>query len=233
MIKAFKRFLWTIGLLIVGVILGLGYLGFVPGLSSLFGSATPRDLQATHNAADVVSAQAKLKQQLLTKETTPSLSTIRNGGTSEINTTLTGREFSAHAEAVNPVKDLQVVFHTDGTFEAAGRIDKSRIFTYVRLLGYAKVTDAGVLGAVNQYLPGSPTFYIKGTGAVTKGIASMTLTEARLGRLPASTTALAKALVEYYKLSQDKIPGFDITTMNVGASGLTVVGTVPAVIPAL
>ncbi len=233
MIKAIKKFLWTVGFLAIGVIVGLAYLGFIPGLSNLFGSATPRDLQAAYNAADLASAQRKLDQEILANETAPSLKTIRNGGVSTVDTVLNGREFAAHLEAIHPVKDLQIVFHDDGTFEASGRIDKPRILKYVKLLGYTKVTDIDVLGTVNKFLPGSPTFYLRGRGAITNGVPSMDLDEAKLGRLPASTSGLAKALVEYAKLNLDKIPGLDITTMKIVASGVSVIGDVPAAVPAL
>lgn len=233
MIKAIKKFLWTLGFLVVGAIVGLAYLGFVPGLSDLFGSNTPRDLQAAHTAADLTSAQTKLDQTILTGETAPSLKTIKNGGSSTVDTVLTGREFAGHLEAIHPVKDLQIVFHDDGTFEAAGRIDRPRIVTYAKLLGFSNVGEVDVLGAVNKYLPGSPIFYLRGRGSIEKGVPIMTLTEAKLGRLPASTAGLAKTLVAYAKLNLDKIPGLDIATMKIGANGVSVVGDVPAAVPAL
>lgn len=233
MIKAFKKFLWTVGFLFLGVVLGLGYLGFIPGISNLFGSNTPQDLQAVHTAADLASAQAKLDQEILTGESSPSLRTIQNGGKSDVNIRLSGKEFAAHLEAIHPVKDLQVVFAADGSFEASGRIDKGRILKYAKLLGYADISEVDVLKTVNTYLPGSPSFYLKGRGAITDGVPTMVVDKAKLGRLPASGSGLAKALVEYAKLNLDKVPGLDITTMNITADGVSVIGVVPAVVPKL
>lgn len=226
-----KKFLWTTTFLLVGVLLGLGYLGFIPGISNLFGSNTPRELNAATSPMDLRSGQAKLDQEILTGEAMPSLKTIQNSGTTEVNTRLTGKEFAAHVEAIHPVQDLQIVFHTDGSFEAAGRVDKNRILKYSKFLGYANISDIDVLATVNTYLPGSPTFYIKGTGSITDSIPTMDLQEARIGRLPASAQGLAKALVEYAKLNLEKVPGLDITTMNITADGVSVIGTVPAAVP--
>lgn len=233
MIKAFKKFVWTTGFLLLGVIVGLGYLGFIPGLSNLFGSNTPRDLRAATTPADLMSAQAKLEQEILTNEKTPSLRSLRNGGTSTVNTRLTGREFAAHLEALHPIQDVQILFHEGGTFEASGRIDKARMMKYVRLLGYTTIADVDVLATVNTYLPGSPSFYLKGQGAIANGVPTMTLEEAKIGRIPAVPAGVAKALVDYAKLNLEKIPGLDLTTMNISADGVSVIGTVPAVVPQL
>lgn len=233
MIKAFKRLIWTVGFILAAIVLLLGYLGFIPGLSNLFGSNTPRDLQAAYTPADLASGQAKLDQEILAGESAPSLRTIQNGGTSDVNTRLTNKEFAAHLEAIHPVKDLQVVFHDDGSFETSGRIDKGRITKFIQLLGYTNVSEVDVLKTVNKYLPGSPSFYLKGKGAIADGVPTMTLDEAKIGRIPASTSGLAKALVEYAKLNLDKIPGLDVTTMNITADGVSVIGTVPAAVPQL
>lgn len=62
--KTFFKFVgFLILILIIVVILLLGYLGFVPGVSAIFGSNKPRDLGITHTQADLDSAQTKLGQK--------------------------------------------------------------------------------------------------------------------------------------------------------------------------
>lgn len=234
MMRVIKKFLWTSLFFALIVIFGLSYLGFVPGLSGLFGSGKPVDLQASTTANDLLSAEVKLGQEVLTdKDRVPSLKTIRNGGTSTVNTRLTGREFAAHLEAIHPIKNVQVVFYADGTFAASGQIDKSRIVGYAKMLGYEKVSEVNVLHTINKYLPGSPTVYLRGSGGIADGVPTMKLSEAKIGRLPASTTGVAKVLVDYAKWNLEKVPGLDITTMNITGDGVSIIGTVPAAVPQL
>ena len=57
--KFLKGLAITIGVLVIVVVLVLGYLGFVPGVSNIFGSNKPRDLGVTYTAADYASAHAR------------------------------------------------------------------------------------------------------------------------------------------------------------------------------
>jgi len=60
-----KLLLKIILVIVAIVVLVGGYLGFIPGVSGLFGSDQPRDLGAAYTEADLASGQAKLKQQSL------------------------------------------------------------------------------------------------------------------------------------------------------------------------
>ena len=58
--KVLRNILIGVGSFVLLVVLVLGYLGFMPGVSALFGSSTPKDLGVTYTAQDFASAHAKM-----------------------------------------------------------------------------------------------------------------------------------------------------------------------------
>jgi hypothetical protein len=58
--KILIGFLIGIGAVVLIVVIALGYLGFMPGVSNIFGSNKPKDLGVTFSAADYQSARAKM-----------------------------------------------------------------------------------------------------------------------------------------------------------------------------
>lgn len=59
MSKGMKVFLIIIAVIILAIVLFLGYSGFIPGVSALFGSNKPRDLGVNYTETDRASAREK------------------------------------------------------------------------------------------------------------------------------------------------------------------------------
>lgn len=230
-----KGLLTTLGaIVLVGVILvvlGLGYLGFVPGVSSLFGSNKPRDLNAAYTEADLQTAQGKLQQTLVEPSVAMPADIIRNAGTSQVTAQLAGKEWAAHIDAMHPVRNVQVVFHNDGTFEATGQIEKDRIVPFARMLGFTEVTESDIMSYVDKYLPGNPVFYLKGSGEITNNESSMSLKSVEVGRLPVDPDWAGSLLEQYADALLDTVPGLDVSDMRVVNGQLQFEGTVPKSYP--
>ena len=220
-------------ILVIAVIVVLvgGYLGFIPGVSGLFGSDQPRDLGATYTEADLASGQAKLNQQLVDLNGRAAREVLTAALPVASDARLTGKEFAAHLEAVHPISNVQLIFNSDNTFEASGRIDKERISAYAQLLGLTGDTEAQVMDAVNKYLPGSPVFYIKGTGKIINNEPTLSWTQAEVGRLPVPTDRAAEALVAYAKLAEERVPGLKIDNFSIQDGQLVFKGTLPREFP--
>lgn len=205
-----KKLLIIFGLVILSLliiaVLGVGYLGFVPGLSSLMGTNKPRDLGVRFTEKDLHSAQEKLGQKVVKSVSSEQLS--ENDGHS-VETTLTQEEYTAHAQQIHPVSDLQIKL--DGSsFEISGRIDRSRIPAFVRTWGLANASDTETLNFVDKYLPADPIFYIAGNGSVKNNDLTTNLTRAELGRLPVAREQ-AREIVELYTETLFlQIPGFSV-----------------------
>lgn len=230
--KIFRRLLAIILIPIIAVVLILGYLGFIPVVSGWFGSDKPQDLGAAWSEIDRASANEKYGQEFVDIESGQNPNTIlRASRANSIDAVFTGKEIAAHVEETHPVKDVQVVFHADGSFEASGRIDKSRIVNFLRATGVERVDEAGVLATIDRYLPGNPVFYMKGRGSVTNDQAKLDLDQAKIGRLPLSTSAFAEGLVAYAETIMANVPHFDPESVSITDGQLRYLGTAPAIVP--
>ena len=189
----------TILVLIILVVLAAGYAGFVPGLSNVFGTNQPRDLETEVTEDHITSAQQKLNQSIVDPGDDPHQQLINAGGV-PVNTTLTQEEFAAHLTQLHPVSDVQVKIDGD-TFEISGRIDRDRIPAFARTLGVddGKSTSE-ILDIVDTYLPVSPVFYAKGTGSIEDNVPGVSFERTELGRVPVPNGQAADALEQYLDL---------------------------------
>ncbi len=228
-----KKLLKIIGLLLLLLILitvlALGYLGFIPGLSSLLGSDRPRDLGVHHTEKDLQSAQVKLKQTF-TDPTGDPFQQYKSAPGHKVDTTLTQEEYAAHIERIHPVSDVQVKL-SGNSFEISGRVDKARIPQFVRTWGLTGTSDKEVLDTINKYYPGDPIFYIAGTGGAKNNTLDMNLTKAELGRLPVSTDQAKEALKIYTETLFKQVPGFSVEDSTIENGQLKFKGSAVSAVP--
>jgi len=157
-----KIFFLTFLLLIISPILVLGYFGFIPGLSDIFGSNKPRDLKVRYTTADFKEARGKTKIEYgeLAKSTPVTESIIREG-TRDIKMELTSSQASSLMNdrpwAYWPYKNVQVKFNADGSAEVSGTIIKNKLPGYASSIG---IPGEAVAFAM-KFLPVDPVFYLK------------------------------------------------------------------------
>ncbi|OIP97559.1 hypothetical protein AUK40_02885 [Candidatus Wirthbacteria bacterium CG2_30_54_11] len=153
-----------LGLVVLGIVLVLGYLGYIPGLSALLGANKPRDLGVTWTQEDLASVHQKsgvdYQFGALPSDTPPEQSVIYKG-TREVKQEFTSSEITASLNNKNskyyPFQDVQVRFNADGSGEISGKIDKAK------LKGFATVIDfpSAVSSRAIDLLPPDPVFYVK------------------------------------------------------------------------
>ena len=135
-----KIFFFVILLLVISPIFVLGYFGFIPGLSGLFGSDKPRDLKIKYTEADHQSARTKSKIEYgeLPANTPPAASLTRTG-TRPVNFEMTSAEMTSLMNnrpwKYFPYSDVQVKFNGDGSAEISGRVLKDRVPGYGAFIG--------------------------------------------------------------------------------------------------
>lgn len=229
--KLLRRWLISFGILAGLIALGLGYLGFLPGISALFGSNRPVDLGAAPTESDRVSANQKFDQEFTEPESASAFDLLRSARPVSVDTSLTEREIAAHIMETHPISELQIKFDRNGTFEAAGKIDKSRIASMIESLGFSQADQLAILNSIDRYIPGQPTFYLAGRGAVSNDQATLTLSAAKIGRLPMATGPMADGLVAYAEAVMKQVPGFDVASLTIENGQAVYRGTAPAVVP--
>ena len=249
-----KGVLVTIIVLAVIIVLGLGYLGFIPGVSSIFGADKPRDLGVTYTAADGDNAIKKSGRQItVLPSNLPPADSLKYSGQKAVDVSLTQAEFNAYINdkwEYYPVTGVQVKISPDGTVEASGilRIDR------FHGLADALQVPQDVRDKVKDYIkviPGNPAFYVKGKAEVINGqITTLDFPEVQIGKftipqsglpglnqnsmfgeltLPQSTLrALKQSTIDAIYWFFGRIPGFSVKSFNFNGGKVNFNGTLPA-----
>jgi len=191
------KILKTLGIVIlvviVVIILALGYFGFIPGLSTIFGSDKPKDLGIKYAQVDYVAAAQKNMVKIAVIASAPDAkSSLKWGGANQINNSWTSQQVTATINANSadweyfPIKDVQFKINSDGSVEASG------ILSVEKLKGYAEATNVSaadiqtVENILNKFkVPKGPIpFYIKGNLSVKDDNVDVEVPKLEIGRLP-------------------------------------------------
>jgi hypothetical protein len=249
-----KGVIVTLVILALVVLLGLGYLGFIPGVSSIFGADKPRDLGVSFTPADLASARAKTGRQVT--ELAPNLppaESLKFTGSKDENVSLTQAEFNAYINdkwEYYPVTDIQVKISPDGVAEASGILHIDRFHG----LAEALQVPQDVRNQVKDYvaaIPGNPAFYVKGKAEVVNGqITTLDFPEVQIGKLslpqgdipgfkqnaifgeltlPQSAfSALKQSAIDAIYWFFKRVDGFSVKSFNFNGGKVNFNGTLPA-----
>lgn len=230
--KGFKFALIIIGCIILAIVLVLGYLGFVPGVSALFGSSTPRDLGVKYTGQNLLSAYAKVggdfQELSATKDPRDSL---KYSGSQTVNTQLTNEEMTAMANAgkwvYKPTSDVQIRVNDDGTVEASGKIIKKNLPNFAKAHGFSD-DDISKLEAAIILVPGNPIFYVKGKASVINNHASLDVEQAEIGRIDAKnyiSPGMAESIIDQ---GINHVPGTNIRSATFENGNMKLDATLPS-----
>lgn len=177
-------------LLIIFVILCsvfiLGYLGLIPGLSTLLGADKPRDLGIKYTQADLKSCRSKSRVEYTSLPDSSSPSQTRQvSGQREVAAEFTSAEITATMNNQPwrfwPYQNVQVKFNADGSGEISGVLIKDRIPGYAATIGIPKEAADFAM----KFLPANPVFYVKMKADLTDNKVSLFEPQAlQIGRLP-------------------------------------------------
>jgi len=233
----------TLFIIVALIVLVLGYFGFVPGLSHLFGSDKPRDLGIRYTQADYDSASQKNNVKIVTVSSAPNIeSSIQWGGSHQVNNSFTSEEVTARINmnsanwAYFPAKDVQIKFNQDGSVEASG------ILLFDRLEGFAAATKVPqsdiqtVLQVFNEYkIPKIPIpVYMKGNLTIKDNNVDIAIPTLEIGRLilPRNVYAPAKSYFEDFVKQQLNSGGYGdlyVKSLDFDNGKLNFNGTLPDV----
>jgi len=228
----FRKVFYVFLVVMIIIVLGLGYLGFMPGVSKIFGSDKPRNLGVVASAEDEQAVMDKLAVQYLglTGSTSFSIS-----GQKSVDTAFTDKELTAlmasHEKMWKhyPVSNAQVRFNADGTAEVSGILRTDRIFEYAAATGIdtsdVKKWMDKVKIAVNN-----PPFYVKGRAEVNSGVLSGALMKVEVGRLPIPLSLIAPDESDVNSFAQNRLSkaGVRVEEGSFGEGKVNFKGTIPA-----
>jgi len=187
-----KKILLILVLLIILVpVLVLGFLGLVPGLSTIMGTDKPRDLGIKYTQEDLKSIRSKsqVEYKALPDATVPS-QTRQFSGQKEVKAEFTSAEITATMNNQPwkdwPYKNVQMKFNADGSGEISGVLIKNKVSDYAAVIGAPREA----VDFVMKYLPADPVFYVKLKASLTDNkVAVFEPQNLEIGRLPMPLSA--------------------------------------------
>ncbi len=218
--KVFKDSIITLTVIVVAALLALGCLGFMPGISSLFGSDKPRDLGVTFTSADYAAARLKAGLSVLDRPAdTTSVASQHFDGLSAVNVTFTQSEFNALMNKwdwpCSPVRDLQLRVNQDDTIEFSAVLIKNRLNAFAQALEAPEDVKA-ILADYSRYGPGKLAIYARGRIAVVDGKISQSIDELCLGRLNITGQFRTNSdyIVQWVEYEILTLPGMNIRSVQ-------------------
>ena len=224
----------TIGAMLIVAALVVGYLGFLPGVSNVFGSNQPKDLGVTYSESDYQSAHARngTTHTVLPGGSIPEHS-IQFSGQHPVDTTYTQSEFNALLNyrqwQYYPLKQCQLKINPDGTLEFSGVVIVSRIKGYMQALGVSENSLKTITGYL-KYIPGNAAIYAKGRFEIINGqIINTELTNFKVGNLNLTNQVKNKlsSIISGVYSQMDAYPGFTVKTLTFNNGQVQFEGTLP------
>ena len=218
-----KKLLFVFLILVVLIVGGLSYIGFMPFLSGFV--AKQVDLG--------VKADPTLVTAFETKYGKP------NGtGKVNLNIDLSSKEITSvfavwgMRNKYFPLHDVQVRFNPDGTGEASGFLKIATGITFAKTLRYSN-SDIDKGKEYIKYISGDLPFYAKGTGGMKNNVLSINPTTLQVGRVtvPQSITEPLFVVVgDMIERRISQIGGADIKEASFKTGKFHLDGTVPETI---
>ena len=197
MVKKLLLLLAVLFLLVfLGIVFVFGSLGYIPGLSKLLGAEKPRDLGVKYTEEDYKSARAKSQLEYATlPENTPITQSFQFSGTRKVNTSWNSAEMTALMNdrpwKYWPIENVQLKINDDGTAELSGIVIKEKLEGY----GIAIGVPEEVVATVVDFLPPTPTFYLKGkTSLENNEVKDFEFSSVYLGKMPLPVDTLMSLL---------------------------------------
>lgn len=202
-------------LLTMGVVVALGYFGFMPGLSGLMGTNKPRDLGMEYSEASFNSALEKADVEMEELSASdPRM--IAYEGSHKVKASFTDEELTSHANNRDwvgyPVSDVQVRINDDDTAEVSGILKLTQIQPFLQAMDVSQAEFEEALEKANIPLKDVP-FYAKGFGTAEDNTLDITMTNFEVGRFPVPKNILDQyqdELTDFGHSIMRNIPGFSV-----------------------
>lgn len=231
-------FVSIVTLVIVVPLLIAGWMGFVPGLSNILGSRTPKDLGVTWTAADLTSYKAKTGTNFLdfvnapANPDKPGKKTIFSDPKTVTNLVLTQAEITAAINSLGwelaPLTNVQVRL-TPGTMEVSGNVKLDRVVDFVNFIGGVGYSSSDVQKAVNagkSFVNGA-AFYAKARASVTDNVLGFTLENVQIGRYAPPLDVATKVISTGGSNGLHNTKYLDVQSATIGQGTLSFSGTYP------
>jgi hypothetical protein len=234
--KLLKLLMLLILLLIIGGILLLGYLGFIPVLSSVMGSDKPRDLGIKYTQQQYSDYITKANEQisLISGNVSPENS-ITYSGKVDLKQSFTPEEISARLDYSKweymPATNTQLRINPDGSVEFSGEVLSDRINGFVAREGAGQYSAADVNKGLEyiKLLGKNFPVYVKFRASITNNQLTEIAEKIEVGRfsIPLKTVNADSVISSVSQTIMGRVPGFYAKSVTFTNRKMNFEGTVP------
>jgi hypothetical protein len=227
--KVLKILGWIIITIIVILVLIAGYFGFVPGVSSIFGSNKARDLgittsQELFDSANNQIAVARIGDASIAEK-------VSYEGSHPADISFSSEEISSLIAKgtwkYNPIAEsFQMKISPNGAVEISALLNRTRLDGYLKATGFAEALK--YTGTFNV-LPEKVPFYLNGSATIVNNKIDLNLTGAQIGRVPLPTDSKSVQTVKnFIERRISGISGLNVDSLNFTNGKLHFKGTFPS-----
>ncbi|MDO8266101.1 MAG: hypothetical protein Q7T41_04135 [Candidatus Saccharibacteria bacterium] len=239
--RVLKTLSIVFGGLFLVLILIAGWLGFVPGLSNIMGSRTPKDLGVRWTEADYESYKAKTATTFYDFTTAPEnpekpgKKTVFADPKTVQDLQLTQEEITAAINKLGwswlPAENVQVRL-SEGTMEVSGNLKLDHVEDFVNFIGGVGYSESDVSKAADygRKLVQGGAFYAKGSANVTSNQLNFDLQKIQIGRFNVPMNTASNVIYTGGSNGINNAKHLDVQSATVGNSTLNFTGTYPTTI---
>jgi hypothetical protein len=215
----------------------MGYLGFVPGISHLFGSDRPVTLGVIYSHADYDSfvrlAQTKI---IISGDKGLPRSNLKFSGQIKLNQAFSQGEVSARINyslwKYMPISDFQIRFLENDYLEFSGNLKTDRLDGFIKSFTTPDFTGNPINNCLKilELIPNSIPIYIKAAVSYRDNVVLIKTAKVVIGKVnfPLDQIDFDAFINEVTEKIVDKIPGFYVDSVNFSGGRMNFVGLVPA-----
>jgi len=225
------------------LLLLLGWMGLVPGLSDLMGTRNPVDLGVAYSAQDLDTLKVHYASGLsapeppqkspsepnaapAAKETEPTLLPQKKGASK---LRVSEQELSALANQsalkLLPLKKVQIRLSPE-TLEVSGTLDPSSLDGFLKGIGVREADAQRAKSAIDALGNNLPV-YLRLEGGVDQGLLNLHVDEIRLGNLPLPETLTDQITKGSIRANTGNKAGYSIQQLNIGQGNMEFQGSPP------
>jgi hypothetical protein len=234
--KILKIFFVFILLLIISVVVVLGYFGFVPVLSSVFGSDKPRDLGIKYTEKQYADyAEKALTKIITTKNATSPEESLTYSGSKELKQEFTQEEIAARLNYAKwkymPVKNVQLKINSDNSIEFSATVAYDRLNGFIEREGAGQYSKADIEKGLNyiKLLGRDFPVYAKFKASVADNKLTETIETIEVGRfsIPLKQVNADSVVTSVSQSIMGKVPGFYAKSVSFTNGKMNFEGSVP------
>src|SRR5450759_3149113 len=238
-----KKFAVGLLVIIIVIVLGLGYLGFVPGVSKMLGSDKPRDLGIRYTEADLNSIISKNGVQRIVLESAPNIkSSFVLEGSQALDNVFTDKELTARLGQesdwlFNPFTTVQIKIRENGIVEASGVVRVDRLKGYAEATGVSSKEIEVMSKGMDKYKVPRISFpaYIKGNLSIEDNRVNIDLSALYMGKIPVANELYGQATrafedFVYKRLTSGGYGSLYVKSLSFSNGKMSFYGNIPKII---